>query len=317
MQGGIVITFSNGHRFDFGCASGAMAFRGDGWWFEQPSRWAGLIRPREFTVIVKTLTFMPRRGNLRWYAPWRCVRMLLNGGMVNAVGLTNPGYQWWCEGPYRHITRRGYKAIVSFMPETVVEAAVMTERFNLLPDLVGVQLNLSCPNVARDGGVAHVCGITEAVVRRSAHPVSLKLSYTDDYTRICRELDGRVEAFELINTVPFGTVYPGRRSPLARYGLTGGVSGRPIKKYAVEALKNVRAAGVKTPIISGGGIETFEDVAERHALGAAGFVFGSVFVRRPWRPNTIIRRWRKARETAQAVGYPAVRTLQLPTGDQR
>ncbi len=289
-----MIRFSNGHLFDFGCASGAMAFRGNGWWFEQPARLLGLLRPQEFTVIVKTLTYRPRRGNLRWYAPWRCVRLLSPGGAVNAVGLTNPGYLWWCQEPYQHTVRRGYKVIASFMPETVAEAKEMTAAFNSLPALVGVQLNLSCPNVS-NGDVSHICEIAEAVATLSRHPVSLKLSYADNYFAVCREMDGKVEAFELINTVPFPVAYPGSVSPLARYGLVGGVSGRPLKQYATEALVRVRDAGLKTPIISGGGIETYEDVLERESLGAKGFVFGTVFMRHPGRPNAIINRYRKTK----------------------
>lgn len=298
-----MITFSNGHKFDFGCASGAMAFRGDGWWWEQPYRWLGLLRPAEFTVIIKTLTFEPRAGNLRMYAPWRAVRLLANGGAVNAVGLTNPGYKWWCGyntigNPHLHTVRRGYKVIVSFMPEDDHQAFIMTHAFNKLSgrkygnSLVALQLNLSCPNVARDGGVNHICEITDGVLKRSDYPVILKLSYSDDYVQICKELDGRVAAFELINTVPFKTVFPQSESPLAQYGYDGGVSGQPIRQYAIEALQNVKRAGVRTPIISGGGIDSLEDVLSREKMGAEGFVFGSAFIRNPALPNRVINEYR-------------------------
>jgi len=54
-----------------------------------------------FTTVIKTLTLHPRRGNLRWYNPLGCIR-LIPGGTVNAVGLTNPGIDWWCHeiGPF-------------------------------------------------------------------------------------------------------------------------------------------------------------------------------------------------------------------------
>lgn len=288
-----MIKFSNGHEFDFGCASGAMAFNGDGWWFEQPFRWFGCLRPEEFTVITKTLTFHSRKGNLRWWAPWRAVKKV-GGGIVNAVGLTNPGFKWWCGSPYLHTIRRGYKVIVSFAPENCYEAEVMTKTFNKLNRIVGVQLNVSCPNVSQDSDLNHVCEISETVLKHSAHPVVLKLSYQDDYVGICKELDGRLAAVELINSVPFNKVYPYQTSPLARYGYDGGVSGSPIKHLSVAALKGVKSAGVRTPVISGGGIESLQDVRERKALGADGFVFGSLFIKDAAKPNTIIAEYRKS-----------------------
>jgi dihydroorotate dehydrogenase (NAD+) catalytic subunit len=284
-----VIEFSNGYKFNFGCASGALGFKGDGWWFEQPARWLGWLRPDEFTIITKTLTFSPLKGNLIHFAPWRAV-WPIPGGAVNAVGLTNPGYKWWIEQPYKHTRKRGYKVIVSFMPTTVSEAREMTQAFNRL-NVVGVQINLSCPNVQH---IENACQITEAVIQESQHPVILKLSYTDDYLTLCKEFDsGCLDAFELINTVPFKTVYPNHRSPLSQYGYNGGVSGRPIRQYAVEALMMVKEAGIRTPIISGGGIESLNDVLSRESLGAKGFVFGSIFMRRPGRPNYVVDLYRK------------------------
>src|SRR5580658_6822350 len=90
-----MIPLSNGHRLDYLAASGALAYDGQGWPWEWPLRWAGLIDPRLFTVVTKTLTFQRRRGNLRWHKPWECVA-LIPGGAVNKVGLTNPGFRWWC-----------------------------------------------------------------------------------------------------------------------------------------------------------------------------------------------------------------------------
>ncbi len=287
-----MIRFNNGYEFDYGCASGAMGFYGDGWWFEKPSFLMGSLRPREFTIIIKTLTYCPRKGNYRWWAPWRCVRLLKDGGVVNAVGLSNPGYEWWMNEPYQHVLKQGYNAIVSIMPRNVHEAAQMILDLNHLK-IVGVQLNVSCPNVEQDHNVDFICKITEAALKYSEHPVTVKLSYQDDYLTICKALDGKVAAFELINTVPFNIMFPGQRSPLEKYKLVGGVSGKPIKHLAVEALTKVKSAGVKTPIISGGGIENINDVIEREALGADAIVFGSIFMRRPSLPNLIIDRMRR------------------------
>lgn len=75
-------------------ASGALAFDGNDWPWEYPLRWTGLLDPSLFTIVIKTLTRHPRKGNLKLYKPWTCIRFLSNSA-VNAVGLTNPGIEWW------------------------------------------------------------------------------------------------------------------------------------------------------------------------------------------------------------------------------
>jgi len=89
-----MITFSNGYKFEYMVASGALGFDGKGYLHEWPLRWIGLIDPSLFTVVAKTVTYKPRKGNLRLYKPWGCIRLLPNG-VVNAVGLTNKGIRWW------------------------------------------------------------------------------------------------------------------------------------------------------------------------------------------------------------------------------
>src|SRR5882672_8482445 len=120
-----MITFSNGHQVDFLAASGALGFTGDGYWWEQPFRRSGLLRPEEFTIVTKTLTYLPKVGNLRWWAPWRCVRLLGNGNVVNSVGLSNPGYKQWLHESYNQVVRKGYKVIVSIAPTSLYEARNM------------------------------------------------------------------------------------------------------------------------------------------------------------------------------------------------
>lgn len=86
-----MIKLSNGRKLEFLVSSGALGYDGKGWPWEWPLRWAGLLRPEEFTAVTKTLTLEPRKGNLRWYKPWDVLRPLGNGNWVNAIGLTNPG----------------------------------------------------------------------------------------------------------------------------------------------------------------------------------------------------------------------------------
>lgn len=99
-----MVTLSNGHSFEFMAASGALAFDGRGWPWEKPLRWIGLLKPDLFTIVVKSLTLKPRKGNLRLWKPFGCVR-LIRKGTVNAVGLTNPGIDWWVREVYPGVAR--------------------------------------------------------------------------------------------------------------------------------------------------------------------------------------------------------------------
>ena len=279
-----MIKFGNGLEMDFASASGALAWYGEGWWWEKPLRWAGFIRPDELTIISKTLTFEPRKGNLKWWCPWRCVR-LAKGGAVNAVGLTNPGYEWWVKNFPAKIRER--KIIASIMPGSKEEAEKMVKAINPCP-IFGMEINVSCPNVDHDASISHIKDIVDVVKANSKHPVILKLGYHDPYLDICKDLDGKVDAFDLINTISWDKLYT-EPSPLKKYNLVGGVSGPPIREFSKEALVRVKASGVKTPVISGGGVDSIQEVFARFLGGAGAVTFGTLFLREPWKPAQIIK----------------------------
>jgi dihydroorotate dehydrogenase (NAD+) catalytic subunit len=286
-----VFSLKNGHKLDFLCASGALAWYGEGWWWERPLRKLGLIRSDELTIISKTLTYLPLKGNLRMWCPWRCVR-LIKGGAVNSVGLTNPGYEWWLRKCSPKIEKTGWKVIVSIMPQNASEAVKMISDLNPCP-IVGIELNVSCPNIKREHQgnffLDHVKEIVYEILATTKHPLIVKLGYTDPYLEVCKELDGKVDAFDLINTVPWNKVFPDSPSPLAKYDLVGGVSGTPIRGYAREALTNALRLNLKTPIISGGGIDCLSESYLRFVLGAKAVSLGTVFLRAPWKVNGIVR----------------------------
>lgn len=281
-----MVHLSNGHNLDFLVASGALNFHGDGYWWEWPFRWAKIIRPHEFHIITKTLTCHPRKGNLKWWCPWRCVR-LIKSGVVNSVGLTNPGIRYWIDHYYPIIRyKRAYKTIVSVSPETTDEAAMMARLLSPLL-LSGIEVNVSCPSLEYHAKAAE---IVMTVKENSAHPVLVKLGW-NSYKKLCAELDGKVDVFDLINTVPWKTVFS-KPSPLERLG-GGGVSGKPIIDFARKALAWYKMMGFKTPVISGGGIDSAEEVYARFVMGANAVSLGSVFLRRPWLPNQIVKRCRE------------------------
>lgn len=289
-----MIRLQNGYQFDFVAASGALGYDGRGWLWDWPFRWAGLLDPSRFAVITKTLTLRPRRGNLSWWHPWTCTR-LIQGGMVNAVGLKNFGLKEWFRKYYKTAVAAPWRVILSVMPENLDEANEMLMVSRELLDFDAViaawELNLSCPNVEHDSDVGHACELVRFFAHNSRVPVIVKLAWQDPYLDICRELDGTVAAFDLINTVPWSLCFPNRSSPLAKHGFDGGVSGLPIAWRSRDALESVKCAGVRTPIISGGGVYSLDEVRQRFDLGAAAVSFGTAFLW-PWLPNKIVHQWR-------------------------
>ncbi len=282
-----MIRFSNGQEIEFFTGSGALGFDGRGWWWEYPLRWLGLIDPCALAIVVKTLTLHPRRGNLRGYAPWRCVR-LLPGGTVNAVGLTNPGIEGWVRTCYPRMQRMRLQTVVSVYAESVDEATQFARLLAPL-HLTAIELNASCPNVPHDLAVAHVVAIAQ-VLREARHPLIVKVGYDQPYVEIAQALEGIAEAVHAINAVPWRLVFPDKPSPLAHLG-GGAVSGEPIRPFVREAVAHLRQA-TRLPIIAGGGIYTLRDLEELWALGARAFSIGTLFLRAPWRPNRLIRQWR-------------------------
>lgn len=269
-------------------ASGALGFRCEGWWWEKPFFWTGLLDPKAFTVIVKTLTLNPRQGNLNHWLPWRCVRFIRNG-VVNAVGLTNPGIDWWIENCYPYIMHKDYRVVPS-ITGTLDELPVMVVKLNRCK-VAGIELNVSCPNTDHND---YISTSIEKVIKNTELPVTVKMGYSDPWLEVCREWNNKV-SFDLINAVQWDLI-SSNRSPLTRYGLKGGVSGKKIKPFARSVLQIAKANGINN-IISGGGIDCEYEVKWRFAHGADAVAFGTIFMKQPWLPNMIVsnevtKRWR-------------------------
>jgi len=295
------LKLSNNFEFDFACASGALAFDGRGWPWEWPLRWLGLIDPSQLVVVAKTITVEPRKGNLRWWCPWRCVWFAPFHGFVNAVGLTNGGLKWWLGDPYHIAIHKGYKLAASVWPTSTKDSEVFVDRLNPLR-LQYVELNLSCPNT--DDGVTQYRGLLEPFDHLD-HPLVLKVSYAQamDSTFLKMLYDYNVEAIHAINTVPWSVIYGDRPSPVKNWtGVEGGVSGPPIKQYALQAIQNIKAL-TKLQVVGGGGIETLRDVLDFEKVGANAFSIGSLFLKRPWRPRRIIAEYRRMQENQGTKGF--------------
>jgi dihydroorotate dehydrogenase (NAD+) catalytic subunit len=275
-------------KVDFIAASGALGLDGSGWWWEKPLRWAGLLRPEEFTIITKTLTYRPCRGHLDMWKPWQCVRFI-PGGTVNSVGLTNPGIFHWIEFCYPEMMKQGLQFIPSIWPNSPKEAENMAKTLDKLPGLTAIEINVSCPNT-EDG--SNYDRILQKIRDNTSHPLIVKIGWHSPIEGVCKKWSKEIQAFDVINAVPWNTVFPDKETPLAKYNLIGGVSGSPIKAYGRTALKRAREV-TDTPIISGGGIDGYEEACYRFDMGANAVAIGVLFLRSPWLPNMIVSKYRK------------------------
>lgn len=288
-----MIILSNGHGIEYMTASGALGYDGWGWPWEKPLRWLGLLDPRFFVNVMKTLTLPARRGNLRWYKPLGCIRPM-RGGAVNAVGLTNPGPDWWLRKIGPKVDAKKNRLVGSIFGEPA-SLKIMARMLNDV-DLVALELNASCPNTNSGRHLSNAIGVVEAVeiVREfSCHPIILKLSVAHNACAIAPAVEGAVEAIS-INSVPWDIAFPDRKSPLAKYG-GGGVSGKIAQKFTwtmVEQLVKLTSV----PVI-GPSVWNFDDINALRQLGAKAVSFGSVFLCHPWRPTLFVRRDMKMRPT--------------------
>ena len=287
-----MIQLSNGHRFEYMAASGALNFDGKGYLWEWIFRWFGLLNPSLFTVVIKTLTKEPRKGNLQWFNPLGCIR-LFSDGVVNAVGLTNPGIEWWCKKIGPRVNQDKISLVGSIFSENTKEIALMATMLNDF-DLVGLEINASCPSVRKSflEDTTRIVESCQIAKEKSRFPIILKLSVVHDVETIIPQLKEAVEAIS-INSVPWSFAFPNRKSPLAKFG-GGGVSGKMAQPFTWRFLENL----VKTtsiPVI-GSSVWDLPDIEKLRGLGAKAISFGSVFSKYPWRPTRFVRKDKKRLE---------------------
>lgn len=264
-----MITLSNGHQFRYCAASGALGYDGKGYFWEQPFRWLKLLRPEEFTIITKTITLEPRKGKYRWWKPWKTIE-IKKDHVLNSMGLPNPGLKWWMKNAYGFLR---YDTIVSVAAWTSAEARTIANELNNC-GIRAIELNLSCPNVEHPDSFP----IIKEFLKFTRHPVILKIEYDEDYHALLKEFQDKIEAIDAINAM---------RCYDAEGQCLGGISGPLISYKSKKILRDIKAH-YSVPVISGGGIYTKFDVAERFKKGADAVSIGTLFLRRPWMPNRII-----------------------------
>ena len=207
----------------------------------------------------------------------------VHGGMLNAIGLQNPGIDVFVK---RDIPFYDTKIIVNVCGKTTEDYIEVVERLGDEPvDML--EINISCPNV-KEGGIAFgqdpkaVEAITREVKRHAKQPVIMKLSpNVTDITVMAKAAEaGGADVLSLINTLTGMKIDINRRT-FAIANKTGGMSGPAVKPVAVRMVYQV-ANAVKLPIIGMGGIATAEDALEFLMAGATAVSVGTANFYNPY-----------------------------------
>ena len=207
------------------------------------------------------------------------------GGMLNAVGLQNPGIDLFCKRDIPHLKEKGASIIVNVCGRSTSDYVEVVERLADEPvDLL--EINVSCPNV-KEGGIAFgqnpdaLYEITKAIKAKAKQPIVMKLSpNVTDITEMARAAEaGGADVVSLINTITGMKIDINRRT-FALANKTGGMSGPAVKPVAVRMVYQV-ANAVRLPIIGMGGIATAEDALEFIMAGASAVAVGTANFHNP------------------------------------
>ena len=214
------------------------------------------------------------------------------GGMINAIGLQNPGIDVFVNRDIPFLKQYDTKIIVNVCGKTTEDYIDVVERLGDQPvDLL--EINISCPNV-KEGGIAFgqdpkaVEAITREVKRHAKQPIIMKLSpNVTDITVMAKAAEaGGADALSLINTLTGMKIDINRRS-FALANKTGGMSGPVVKPVAVRMVYQV-AQAVKLPIIGMGGIMTAEDALEFILAGATAVAVGTANFHNPYATKEVV-----------------------------
>ncbi len=247
-------------------------------------------------LVTKAVSPLPRKGNA---AP-RVGDFA--GGMINAIGLANPGVDevkrtmmpWIAQ----HLTRA--RVLVNVVGDSVEDYATVVAGLEHSAGHVGYELNVSCPNV-KHGGLEFgadpdaLTALVRGVRARTPKPLFVKLSPTlsaiADTARIA--VDAGADGLTLVNTLPGLVIDVEARKPMIGFG-TGGVSGDALLPIGVRATWLVRRALPTVPIIGLGGVNSARDALQYILAGAHLVGVGTAAMRDPRAPERIVRdlaRW--------------------------
>jgi dihydroorotate dehydrogenase (NAD+) catalytic subunit len=256
-------------------------------------------------VVLKSVTRLPRLGNpTPRLSP-------TPSGMLNAIGLQNPGIDAYLAHDVAKFADRPCAVIGSVAGFSVEDYAEVTARLAARDEIDAIEINISCPNVGHEGET-FACDprlaerATAAARGATAKPLIVKLSpNVTDITEIARRVEAAgADALAVINTVRGMAIDVDRVEP--RLGnASGGLSGPAIRPIAVLAVWEV-ARSVKIPIVGQGGIETARDALEFFLAGASAVSIGTGNFTDPRAPQNVTA---GVRDYLAARGHAALREI--------
>ena len=226
------------------------------------------------------------------------------GGMLNAIGLQNPGIDVFMERDIPFLKQYDTKIIVNVCGKTEEDYLEVVEKLGDEPAVAMLEINVSCPNV-KEGAIAFgqkaeaLYHITERIKRKARQPIIMKLSpNVTDITEMARAAEAAgADALSLINTLT-GMKIDIHRRRFALANKTGGMSGPAIKPVAVRMVYQASHA-VKIPVIGMGGIATAEDALEFILAGATAVSVGAMNFVDPYATVKVIEGIREYMRTYQ------------------
>lgn len=260
-------------------------------------------------ISCKGITIKERPGN----PPPRVTEA--PGGMLNAVGLQNPGVDHFIKNDLPWLSKQGTKIIANVAGNAPEDYCATVEKLNdTAVDMI--ELNISCPNV-KQGGVQFgtttegVFGITSEVRKHCKKPLMVKLSpnVTDISEMAVAAENAGADAVSLINTLTGMRIDINTRRPIIRNN-TGGFSGPALLPVAVRMVWQT-AQKVKIPIVGLGGISTWQDAVEMLLAGATALQIGTVLFTDPYAPVKI------AEGLAAYMNKNSIKSLSELTGGVR
>lgn len=215
------------------------------------------------------------------------------GGMMNAIGLQNPGIDLFCKRDIPFLRKYDTKIIVNVCGKSEQDYCEVVERLGD-EDVDMLEINISCPNV-KEGGIAFgqdpkaVEAITREVKKHAKQPVIMKLSpNVTDITEMAKAAEaGGADVLSLINTLTGMKIDINKRT-FALANKTGGMSGPCLKPVAVRMVYQT-ARAVKLPIIGMGGICSAEDALEFILAGATAVSIGTANFTNPYATLETVR----------------------------
>ena len=237
-------------------------------------------------VVTKGVSNIPWEGN-----PTPRVTEVY-GGMLNAIGLQNPGVDMFIERDLAFLRKYDCRVIANVCGRSVDDYIETVERLSDT-DVDMLEINISCPNV-KEGAIAFgqkadsVFSITDTLKKHSKKPVIMKLSpNVTDITEMAKAAESAgADAISLINTIT-GMKIDIERRTFALANKTGGLSGPAIKPVAVRMVYQC-AQAVKIPIIGMGGIASAEDAIEFLMAGATAVAAGAMNFVNPYLTTDLV-----------------------------